>query len=362
MGGDLAMKELLSLAYLRAGAAGFIVLFHAAGRDDVMGQGPLEGIFALGASRVDIFFVISGLVLWLSTATKDPAPLPFLAQRMLRIAPLYWIVTLALGGTGLLIPAMFPNLRTNATDIVLSLLFIPHFSPTRPDRIWPVLVQGWALHYEVAFYLLMTLALFVGRSWRLPALTGAFLLLVLAGLVLRPTSAVGLVLTDPLLLEFLGGVLFAAWWLTRPAVSRRAAWILLGAAIVALVIGTILAQNWLAARFALLGIPALMLVAAALMLEQGRAWPVWPRFLELGRASYSIYLTHGFVIAVLARLWLRSGLPHGGIGAGLVFVLVCTAVGMLVGLVVYRLVEKPLADRLRPPAGARTATAVKAAG
>ncbi len=344
------MRELLSIAYLRGGAASFIVLFHAAGRDDVMGSGPLEAIFALGASRVDMFFVISGFALWLSMTTKDHRPGPFFAQRVLRIAPLYWIVTLLLGGGAMLLPGLFPNLKPTLQDLLLSLAFVPHFSATRPDKIWPIVVQGWALHYEMIFYVVLTLVLFVGRALRLAALAAILVGLAVAGVLFRPTSAVGITLTDPVLLEFLGGALFAAWWAKGGRASRPVAFGLLVAAAAALVVGTVLAQTHVSIRALLLGGPALMLVAATVLLEQGRKWPVLPRLLAVGRASYSIYLLHGFVISVIARIWIKSGLPTGTVPSGLVFVALCTVGSVLVGLVAFRFVEKPLADRLRRPA------------
>jgi len=248
----------------------------------------------------------------------------------------------------MLVPSLFPNLRPTLQDLLLSLAFVPHFSSTRPDRIWPIVVQGWALHYEMIFYVVLTIALFVGRSLRLMALTAVLVGLAIAGVILKPVSAVGITLTDPVLLEFLGGALFAAWWVRSGRASKSAALALLAAA-VALVVGTILAQTHVAIRAFLLGGPALMLVAAMVLLEQGRRWPVLPALLAVGRASYSIYLLHGFVISVIARVWIKAGLPTGTVPSGLVFVAVCTVVSVLVGLVSFRLVEKPLADRLRRP-------------
>ncbi len=157
------IREILSVVYLRAICAVFIVLFHAAGRDDITGTGqsPLEQAFALGASRVDIFFVISGFVLFIATAKRGGEPPGgFLLRRIMRIAPLYWVFTLALASMALGWPKLFPNLKPTAQDIALSLFFILHFSASRPDKIWPILVQGWALTYEVIFYLMFTIALF----------------------------------------------------------------------------------------------------------------------------------------------------------------------------------------------------------
>ncbi|MBK9440000.1 MAG: hypothetical protein IPN53_01320 [Comamonadaceae bacterium] len=33
-----------------------------------------------------------------------------------------------------------------------SLLFIPHYSASFPGLVWPLLVPGWTLNYEMCFY------------------------------------------------------------------------------------------------------------------------------------------------------------------------------------------------------------------
>ena len=61
----------------------------------------------------------------------------------------------------------------------------------------------------------------------------------------------------------------------------------------------------------------------------------------LGDASYSIYLSHVIVLPVVAKLWLASGLDGGGL-SGLAFVVVAMAASALAGVVLYKLVERPL--------------------
>src|SRR6476661_6843983 len=48
----------------------------------------------LGAAGVDIFFVISGVVIGYSTRPNSP-PWPFLIKRLVRVMPIYWVATLA---------------------------------------------------------------------------------------------------------------------------------------------------------------------------------------------------------------------------------------------------------------------------
>lgn len=339
------MREILSVVYLRAICAVFIVLFHAAGRDDVLGSGPLEQIFALGASRVDIFFVISGFVLFIATSSRGgEAPGGFLLRRIMRIAPLYWVFTLALAVAALGWPKLFPNLKPTAQDIAMSLFFIPHFSASRPDKIWPILVQGWALTYEVIFYLVFTIALFARRENWLSIIGAMFVGLALLGIVWRPQSAFGITITDPVLLEFLGGALFGQAWMKGWRLSAPASWVLLGLSLLGLAGGTWAAQIFEPLRAAFLGIPALMIVIACVMLDYHRPWRKRPWVHEIGQASYSIYLVHGLVISVVARLFVLLKLADGSTAMGLVFIATCGIAATLAGIVSWRWLEKPLAD------------------
>src|SRR5690606_27058234 len=79
------MKRLHGIQYLRAVAALGVVVFHAAERSGTH--------FAIGAAGVDVFFVISGFIMWVITSQRAPSPAAFLRDRIERIAPLYWIAT-----------------------------------------------------------------------------------------------------------------------------------------------------------------------------------------------------------------------------------------------------------------------------
>jgi exopolysaccharide production protein ExoZ len=52
---------------------------------------------------------------------------------------------------------LFPNLMLTTQHIVASLFFIPVRSPSSGE-IWPVLVQGWTLNFEMFFYLIFALS------------------------------------------------------------------------------------------------------------------------------------------------------------------------------------------------------------
>ncbi len=59
----------------------------------------------------------------------------------------------------------------------------------------------------------------------------------------------------------------------------------------------------------------------------------------LGDASYSLYLTHPFILRPLRNLW--AALVGGALPLGF-YVVVATALATLLAVAVYRWVEKPL--------------------
>lgn len=88
------------------------------------------------------------------------------------------------------------------------------------------------------------------------------------------------------------------------------------------------------------GVPAFAIVAGAVSLELLIA-PALPRgLLALGDASYSIYLSHGFVLPALMLLIGRFVSP--GLSAEAVTIILCLVVSSIAGWVVYRVVEDPM--------------------
>jgi exopolysaccharide production protein ExoZ len=109
-------------------------------------------------------------------------------------------------------------------------------------------------------------------------------------------------------------------------------------------------------RVLVLGVPAMLLVAGAVLLEA--KWTFPRPLLQLGDASYSIYLTHFFIPGLCAKVFVTAGLAH--VNANL-FVGVCLMLILVVGVVFYRYVETPMlkAWRKRPQGVRAPQAAVK---
>jgi exopolysaccharide production protein ExoZ len=324
------MKRLGSIQRLRAGAAMSVALFHACQWSDLD--------FAVGAAGVDMFFVISGFVLWMAAEGRAVSPGAFLAARLARVAPLYWLATLAVAALVLWRPRAMLMTHFAPAHMVLSLLFVPHNDPW--GNAFPLLASGWTLTYEAVFYLAFALALAAPRDRRLQVLSCLILATSIMGFgyhSLFPLFA------NPLLLEFLVGVGMARLW-AKGGLRRldpRWGWgaIGLGALVLAcLQVGGVRDDFW---RPFLWAPPAALIGAGTLKLEMaGRLKPgrIGRALEAVGDASYSLYLCQLPVICVFA--WLTPGLSPW-IRAPLGF-----ALAMAAGLACHRLVERPIGRAL----------------
>lgn len=270
-----------SIQALRAVAAMLVMVHHLT-----------NGRYLTGAAGVDVFFVISGFIM--GSVERVVPPADFILKRMIRIIPLYWLITISMCVISL--AGMFTNFTFNAASITCSLLFIPY--PDQNGNIWPLVVPGWTLNLEMLFYILFAIGIYLGKA-RLFAAAG-LLILVLAGAVFDVGYVQWRFWTMPILLEFIAGLALASF--IRPA-GRNLGLALVASAIVAF---ALIESTWRYSeglRPLAWGGPAFLLVCGALAIERAGAWPktALKPLERIGDASYSLYLTHGIVIAALHR-------------------------------------------------------------
>src|ERR1700683_54314 len=138
---------ILNVQYLRAIAALFVVYFHA--RITLrysLGSDSPGSVF--GGVGVDIFFVISGFIMWQIGAAKLLPAAEFLKKRLTRIVPMYWIVTFCMFPMPAISGTIAEGNVIDFKQLIASLLFVPWPSQT----FAPVYPPGWTLNYEMFFY------------------------------------------------------------------------------------------------------------------------------------------------------------------------------------------------------------------
>jgi exopolysaccharide production protein ExoZ len=341
----------VSLAHWRGAAALWVMGYHGFNvwlRDD---PGRLAGwpraFFNAGWQGVSVFFVISGYCIAERVAadwTAGRGPGRFLADRALRIYPVFWC---ALAGSLVLeiaaLPFNFGTWRPSFTStgilpdsflegVANVLLLETWFAP----RSW--LVVSWSLNYEIGFYLAAALALALMRACR-----SAWPGIILAG----AAAATGLFAPRfpvlSLFPHFALGV--AVWLLLALGPESRAKRNLAAAALFGAVcwLANTPGEESRASLRCAAATGAAVVLLHPLDLRTAALGPL--RWLGwVGTISYSLYLVHAPIVGKARNLGF-SLYPASAAGAFWVPLAAC-AVAVVAAAVFHHLVEAPF-ERLR---------------
>jgi exopolysaccharide production protein ExoZ len=345
------MKKLLALQGLRALAAAMVVQIHGVdnfvlkalnrGSDDPgMGRG-------FGGLGVQLFFCISGYII-LKSAEHLPANAHaawgFIQRRLIRVVPIYWLVT-----SFYIVKLYLEGHPALPLDAIKSLLFIPFTNDAGLTR--PVLGVAWTLNYEMFFYALVAMAVALFTRWRVAAIVTALLSLALLGQVMGlPVNPVRvtswLLVTNEWLLYFVVGLAVARLpsHVKLPQLSWQTAF--LGAACV-IAMHMALAQNvtWYGRHAGWLAMPAcgLAVLLATNTHQPAQAPGFWGACLvKAGDGSYSTYLVHGTILGFAARVAGKLTTQDWSMPFSFAMVLVCS----FVGYQVYQYIETPMIQKL----------------
>ena len=308
-------RDIPALTGLRAIAAWWVVLYHI--RAAFEGQLPASAIAVLakGYLAVDMFFVLSGFVIYLNYATRVRADAgsiaDFMVRRIARIYPLHFVLLMAMGAFALAVAwkTGAPPTESPPDLFVPNLLLVQTWGFV--DQLsWNV--PAWSISTELFAYLLFPLIPLVVRweRWPIWALAGA-LGGIAVGLHLAFAAAGHAALGDDIphmgllrcVTQFAIGTGLCALFLRLRAAPPGLAAGLIGAAVV-LTVG-VTAAGWTET----LAIPLLWM---ALVLGIA-LWPAnWPHPLAtrplvyLGDISYSTYLVHYFAFILFKLLFVDS--------------------------------------------------------
>lgn len=340
----------LELQWLRAFAASEVVICHS----DLLtkhfsnlaiARSWYQPFSALG---VELFFIVSGYVIAMRVGAKDTGG-AFFAARALRLAPMYWFFTSIAVLAFLVNPAWHLNaFSLDPVSMAKSYLILP-------QQGFPILGVGWTLEHEILFYLGVALMLAtvgagssarLGLGWVMTALGAVALALGSPSGPVPGGGSFGAALLTHVVSPFM--LAFALGWLVRTLEGRR----LLEVALLLLPLALLLSWAlWMAPPGKLM--PAWRIAAAGLVFggfilcrhalqEDNR---LGRTMVLLGEASFSIYLSHWFVLSAGGKLLGRIGLPAS---YDLPVRVVGVALAIAIGAALYLSLEKPVDRWLRP--------------
>lgn len=96
--------------------------------------------------------------------SKLPKPGLFLARRIVRIAPTYWLFITLLAVLVVVRPSAV-KLEVAAEHYLYSVLSVPHSSPLEGGNL-PLLQPGWSRNYQMFFHCVFALALPIAAPLR----------------------------------------------------------------------------------------------------------------------------------------------------------------------------------------------------
>lgn len=310
----------------------------------------LQGI---GDGGVDLFFVLSGYLIYGSLMSRPQPFVPYMARRVRRIYPTFGVVFVVYVVLSFAFPATSKIPAPASAGLVFliqNFLLLPGILPI--DRMITV---AWSLSYEMFFYVAIpALIAWLGlrersAAWRVRLFSAAAVAIALA------CAAGG----GPIkMIMFIAGMLLHEAGASRRLPAPGSAWAL-GCLVVGL-LGTLLPGAGHAAyvlRTALL-FAAYFVLCHACLHEPSR-WLArafrWAPLRWLGNMSYSYYLVHGLAVKA-AFLALAAVWPATGQGAWLFWLaLPPTFLFTLVpAAALFLVIERPLS--LMPPAPARSAS------
>jgi peptidoglycan/LPS O-acetylase OafA/YrhL len=354
------MIQIGAIQILRAIAALMVVLGHAQNDALVEALRTIGGfnrstLFPWG-SGVDLFFVISGFVMVYSSRKLFGAGggRTFVIRRLIRIVPLYWMITaimlVILAYVSWLGKHSFPGI----SEIIASLGFVP-FAQHDDGQPRPLVPHGWTLNYEMYFYLVFALALRFRCSLAVAATSAILILPVVMGMFFHPLNTALSYWSDPIILEFIIGMLIALIWRSGVRIKPGFAAIMLLAGIGSLALDldamtTVGPTDVDANGFSRLlgaGLPMAMIFSSAVLYDplapiRGR---ISAFFALVGDASYALYLFHPLAIIFARKLYVFCGVASVGGFWPLIGIEIALAIAL--AFVIHFYVEIPVTTALR---------------
>ncbi|QMR44498.1 acyltransferase [Citrobacter freundii] len=332
-----------SIHYMRGIAALMVFFYHErAMLNGVYAQSNIGSLlFSNGYFGVDLFFMISGFVILLSTE-NDGSSSSFALKRFFRIFPTYWVGILLMIAVIIITGAK----EINAPMLLKSLLLIPYDSTAVPPFFgFSLISTAWTLTFEILFYLIFMASMTFSHKYR-AEICGSIITITFMVLftlsdresmfsayarnngVIFDNVFILKILASPMMLEFVFGMLV---FKIRKHLSFISPFILYIASLVAV---SMLYQ--LTGHGPLgVAIPCAIIFISAILIDQ--KLPIKDNVFmnRLGDLSYSFYITHPITLLLLHSFKIPF-YSNKGVASMLIVLSIC----LLVSWAIHVSIEK----------------------
>jgi peptidoglycan/LPS O-acetylase OafA/YrhL len=315
------MGKLQTIQVLRAIACIYVMLSHLFLYFKSLFPGTvLASLFVNGYSGVDIFFVISGFVIYISTKGTKPGVIAFISylkKRFVRIFPIYWIAFILF----LFINTSLDDL--SITNLISAFFLLPYHTP--------VFDISWTLSFEIYFYIVFGIAILRSDFIVLPI--AIFLLATIYFILSTVGSNTSLLplhqLAGSRVLEFFLGVIAGIFYKKIP-ISFAYIFVVSG-------LFFFFSRNIFSNTIYNFGIPSMLIVMGATKIETVKKISFPKIILLIGNASYVIYLIHNpflrdTILSKLAKLSLLTKFNF----------CLLNILTVAVGIIIHQYIEAPL--------------------
>ena len=286
-------------------------------------------------SSVHLFFCISAFLIMYTTETKTAGT--FLKKRLIRIVPLYVLLTIFTFIASKFIGS-FSQGNIGVSELIKSILFIPYTRSglKSESAVRPIVGPGWTLYFDIWFAFIFFISMKIKHKHR--GILAAIMCIgvTILGLLLPQELPVARLLCTGFLLSFVTGIaVFYIWRLFLQHKSTEFPYVWIAAGILLMILFYCLSKK----LFMQVALAPLVLIC---ILISTRERPVAKVFTKFSNVSFSFYLLHYYVIIVIGKFVDFTLLNlKTVIGTIVVFCL-----SLIVSVCSYVVVEKKLGNAL----------------
>lgn len=287
---------------------------------------------------VSLFFTISGFLQMYTTQKEQKH---FLVKRLIRIVPLYWIMTIATFVAMLIMPGIALG-EANFEEFLKSLFFIPYqrTAMKSADVVRPMVGPGWTLYYDIYFAIIFAVSMRISHKYR-GVISGLMCagLLILDGKFDQNTPFL-YILAEPWWISFICGIIsfYVLKYLSMNA-SRKSRLLQFGLlSITAICLILLYTTRLNLYKDALLSF--ITFICLVFAIDKNKL-PKWVSI--LGDSSYSFYLIHYYIILIIGRVVDMTQISLTAvIGACMVI-----TISEICAYISYQLIEKKFGNKIK---------------